>query len=87
MFDFGGNYHCNLACSIYSVLSAGLLFTHLFIMGSPLHGWAGGNVILMGNTAITLIQYFNSIALAWDVDAYWMVSSWIRTTAFVMALV
>lgn len=86
MWDFN-SIHCGTACSTYTMVAGFLLFVHLYIMAAPLEGWANGNLILFGNTAMTLIQYAASMAMAWEAETYWHMQKRVRTTVFVLALV
>ena len=85
MWEFG--LHCDTLCSSYTIIASFLLFVHLYIMAAPLEGWAGGNVLLAGNTVMTLIQYGASMAMAYDSDPYYQLDKRVRTTAFILALI
>jgi len=54
MWDFT-DLHCDHYCVGYSVFATIMLFLHLMMMAGPLEGWASGNLILIGNTLMTLM--------------------------------
>ena len=86
MWDFT-DIECDTICATYSLVATIGLFMHLMMMAGPLEGWAKGNIILISNTLMTLVQYFNSVALMVGPQWYFDLQSWKRTTAFILALI
>ena len=79
--------HCDLSCALYTSFAGFMLFTHLAVMVGPLHGWANGNLILLFKSALTVIQFLNSLALVWSPAWYWRMDISYRRTAFFFALI
>ena len=82
MWEFGVAHDCDWTCSLYSFIASSALFTHLFMMAGPLGGWADGNLILLFCTLVTVVEFFNSSLMVWNINYYHTLSLAFRRNAF-----